>query len=144
MNETDIYHLSHIIAGEVLGCPIMAYYALAWVYTRNKSWNGYGQPTDLAVFASRTWYKIEDPSFGASFMFSGNDLSKDNVRYLLLRPRGPPMVLTGIYHCNYDNIYTFAYRKDLTTQAPLKEKRIKEQEVLNVLKEYDINILEER
>lgn len=114
MSENEVYHLASIISGEVLGCPLVAYYALAWVYTRNKSWNGYGNPTQEALFAATYFYKISDPSFGGTFMFSGRDLQKQSVKNLLWGARSPPMVQTAVFYCNYDSIHVYAPRSKAT------------------------------
>jgi hypothetical protein len=111
--------LSYILAGEANGCALIVYLAVAWVYTRNQTMYGYAEPNPQSIFISQTWHQFPDPSYGAYFYFSGNDLKQTRVQNLI---QNSNVEKTVSYSCASDSVHMYRYktsthgRNNFTTQ----------------------------
>lgn len=73
-----------VIAGEALVCGLQAMLAVAWVYSRNDIMYGWlDNPPPIARWVSKNWSKVDDPTDGAVFLFSRQDLELDAVQALI-------------------------------------------------------------
>lgn len=86
---SDVELLAHILQGEAAGCGLMAMVAVAWVYSHNRTMYGWDTPGPLALWAATYWSLVPDPTGGARFIVSTNDLRLPAVRALTV-DRGPP------------------------------------------------------
>lgn len=78
-----------VIAGEALVCGVQAMLAVAWVYSRNDRMYGWQDtPSITARWLSEAWANLPDPTYGATFLFSRQDLAQDRVQALI---RGRPL-----------------------------------------------------
>src|SRR5690606_32491071 len=105
----ELTTLSHIIAGEAMGCPVVAFVAVAWVYSRNKTMYGYSDylPPE-AIFAANYWSELPDPTFGATYLFSRSDLAQSRVQRIIYPSNGPPLTQTNSFDCGYSSIYSYS------------------------------------
>lgn len=73
-----------VIAGEALVCGVQAMLAVAWVYSRNDIMYGWlDDPPYTARWIAENWHKLPDPTGGAIFLFSRQDLEQDAVQDLI-------------------------------------------------------------
>ena len=97
--------LSEIIVGEagpLMFCGLQAYIAVAWVYQRNSTMYGVGEANDMSRFVAENWWLFEDPTDGATFLFSEKDLSRPAVKKLI-ENKGPPTV----FKCRVGALYAY-------------------------------------
>lgn len=90
--------MAEIIAGEAPAalCGFQAALAVAWVYTRNKTFYGRGIPGVADSFIANHFQRFPDPTSGAVFLFSDNDLQQKNVRRLIAKYHARE---TAVFYC---------------------------------------------
>ena len=88
---TDLWGVPpEVIMGEAGICSFLAMVAVAYVYQRNPQMNGWHDcPNDRARLAAGLWWLFQDPSRGARFVFSVDDLRLKGVREIV-QGVGPP------------------------------------------------------
>lgn len=75
-----------VLMGEAGICPYYVLLAVAWVYSRNPVMYGWSDHTDpIADFLAANYWKMSDPSLGASFIFSYQDLKTEKVQKLIIK-----------------------------------------------------------
>ena len=81
---------AEVLMGEAGVCGFWAMVAVAYVYNRNQRMNGWqAQVSAEARLAAAWWRYLPDPSRGAWYVFSRQDLGLESVREIV-RERGPP------------------------------------------------------
>ena len=72
-----------ILMGEAGACSFWAMVAIAWVYQRNQRMNGWQEPDQKAILASALWSILPDASAGANYVFSAEDLRREDVKKII-------------------------------------------------------------
>lgn len=79
--------LAHLIAGEAGTCDADGKFAVAHVHANRGGvavgWYGDAEPSDLDWEVALTWKSVEDPTQGARYLFSAQDLQLPAVQRLL-------------------------------------------------------------
>ena len=88
----EIEALAHILEGEGGACGILGFLAIAHVFSRNDTMYGWQTPSPLAEFVAMWWYMMPDPTLGAEFLFSKQDLQDPRV-HAIIKGRGPPKLV---------------------------------------------------
>jgi len=93
MNE-----LAYTLQGEAGGCanPVLVMAAIAWMMHRQplQTWYGWAEPGLNASIAARWYYWIPDPTPGALFCFSEQDLTRKVVQDIIAG-----LTLLRRFHC---------------------------------------------
>ena len=90
----DIAHVVYAEAGPLCG-PI-AMIAIAWVYSRNPVMYGkYApvEPNPMAYQIAQVWQYVPDPTYGAYYAFSGEDLLDPRVQAIVAKTGDPTLVI---------------------------------------------------
>jgi hypothetical protein len=80
--------LAQILQGEAGLCSQLGLWAVLWVWTRNPTMYGRQDPSHLArvmahiYFSQPAWLQT-DPTGGANFLLSGQDLQQSRVKRLI-------------------------------------------------------------
>lgn len=95
----DLYNVSHVMAGEASVCGPLGLIAVAWVIMNRggiHGFYGWGIPTQETVNLAQLVMNqsIEDPTNGAVFLFSKQDLKDERVKRIIKGRRR-----TLIVHC---------------------------------------------
>lgn len=92
-----------MLMGEAGICSIWAMVAIAWVYQRNQRMNGWQEPSPQAIMASALWPMLPDTSAGANYVFSAEDLEREDVKEIVgdARPRAVWRCSTGALNFYY-------------------------------------------
>jgi hypothetical protein len=92
--------LAHVISGEASVCPEEAKLAVAHVYHNRLDagmvggWYGYDMPTTEDLRIALTWHERPDPTHGAVYLVSAQDMTRPEVRALLRTKQQ-----TAVFHC---------------------------------------------
>lgn len=79
-----------LLMGEAGICGFWAMVAVAYVYQRNPAMNGWQDiVSDEALLAAGFWPFLPDPTDGARFVFSAEDLELEKTKQIV-RETGPP------------------------------------------------------
>ncbi len=76
---------AQVLMGEAGVCPIGAIIAVAWMMARGAGpfYGEQGETNSAAEFVARLWYTQPDPTPGARFAFSEEDLKKVQVQRII-------------------------------------------------------------
>lgn len=123
--DPSIYDVAHVVMAEAGPlCGPLAMVAIAWVYSRNDVMYGkYANvtPNEDALAVARIWDRLPDPTGGAHFAFSREDLKKPSVQKII-KNTGPP---TLVIECEGGlALYFFKPRRDFTTLLRRQRPRV--------------------
>ena len=85
--------LAWIVQGEAGICGFQAMLAVAWVYSRNRTFYGRAQPSAIAWFVAEHWQEFPDPTHGSVFLVNDLDLRDPRVQAFA---RGEP---SAVFRC---------------------------------------------
>lgn len=98
--ETEAIELARVLHGEAVTCfnlPLV-FLALAHVYSRNPTFYGYYQGDNIneyAIYMAYLWRFFDDPTDGATFVFSSDDLANSARARAIAQERGPPVLVAA-------------------------------------------------
>lgn len=72
-----------VLMGEAGICGFWAMVAIAQVFQQNHRMNGWQEPDLKAVLASMLWAVLPDASGGANYVFSREDLEREDVQEIV-------------------------------------------------------------
>ena len=100
--DAMILHNAAIVAGEASGCVPIAMIAVMHVLSRNSTFYGNASPTPMSVWAATHWNELPDPTNGAYFLFSLQDIQLDSVSELVGHNKP-----TAVFMCSVGALYAF-------------------------------------
>ncbi len=90
----DVYEVAKILQAEGSVCGFFGMLVVWHVYTRNKEMRSVTPPSKLALFVALIGKYFDDPTGGAEFLFSGEDLKNPRVQKLV---NGSPILVVNCH-----------------------------------------------